>query len=557
MSDVRQVAKRGVPRERPLRIGGGRAWYMMLVLPYRTLANVIDGVVITFVNVTELKRAELRAAELAGIVESSQDAIVGQTLDGTITSWNRGAEILYGYSAAEVIGRNSELLVPKDRIAEVVAIRGALNAGSVPEPVETVRIRKNAATVDVSLAFSGVSDEAGRRVGFAVIARNISLRKQIERDAEQLRGELEETSRNKDEFLAMLGHELRNPLAAMMGALSLVQRSTDPAQVARATAVLDRQLRHLARLVDDLLDLSRVSRGKIELQREPLDLTDIVRSVVDDQQLSFQSRGISLDYVAPTSPLLVLGDRVRLCQVVGNLLSNSLKFTDRGGRVSLDLSLQGEMATLVVEDTGIGIAPSALPSIFGMFVQAETSHSRAMSGLGLGLAVSKRLIEMHGGTIEARSLGLDKGASFTVRLRISRIAPTAPAAVLPTKPALGKRILLIEDNEEIAIILRSLLEMSGHTVESALDGPTGIEVARRFAPEIILCDIGLPGGMDGYDVARAIRADSTLKKVLLVAVTGYAREEDRVRALAAGFDTHVRKPIDIDALDRIIATAHS
>lgn len=696
IDDVRHVASTLAPRQRSLRSEVSDAWYMMLVLPYRTIANLIDGVVVTFINVTELKRAQLRAAELASIVESSQDAIVGQTLDGTITSWNRGAELLYGYDGTEMIGRNASVLVDESRRSEIDSLRATLNANIVPRPIETQHLRKNGTSVDISLAFSPLSDETGRRTGLAAIARDVSLRKQFERDTEKLRAEvdhnlrdirvildvvpvgitiahdsgaqnitgnaactrllgvardtnlsplapdadrilpfrlrragtdvpaselatvrtasrgvvvhaepyevifrdgsikhivissvplldnegrprgavtvftdvtterrtaleLEETSRHKDEFLAMLGHELRNPLAAMMSALMLMERTKSPEKTARAMAVIDRQIRHLVRLVDDLLDLSRVSRGKIDLQREPLDFVDLARAVVEDHQAACQERGIILEFHVVNTPLMMLGDRVRLSQVIGNLLSNAAKFTNPGGRVTVTVSEQSAMAVLNVTDTGVGIDPLALTSIFGMFVQADSSQPRARTGLGLGLAVCKRLVEMHGGSIEAQSDGSGHGSTFIVRLPLSR----ASTPSMPTDELNGpsehrhRRILLIEDNEEIVLTLRALLEMSGHSVESALDGPTGLEAAARFLPDVILCDIGLPGTMDGYAVARAIRTDPKLREMTLIAVTGYAREEDRQQALHSGFDAHVGKPIDVDNLETLLRKARA
>jgi signal transduction histidine kinase/CheY-like chemotaxis protein len=359
-----------------------------------------------------------------------------------------------------------------------------------------------------------------------------------------------EASRRKDEFLAMLGHELRNPLAPIRNATYVLKRVLvgDP-RSARATEIIDRQVTHLARIVDDLLDVSRIAHGTLAIRREPTDWGDIVRTTGEDYRAGFEARGLELSLELPGAPPWLRGDRTRLAQVVGNLLANAEKFTERGRVVvSLVADERAGFSNLTVRDTGIGMTPEILARLFQPFEQGPQSKARTRGGFGMGLALVKGLVELHGGEVQASSDGPGRGSQFRVRLPlIERPGVTAPS--IRQGPASGGlHVLVIEDNHDAAESLRAVLEMGGFSVQVAYDGTSGLAAARALRPQVVLCDIGLPGAMDGYDFARAVRADPDLRSVRLVALTGYGQHEDRRRAERAGFDSHVTKPADPHAL---------
>ncbi len=367
---------------------------------------------------------------------------------------------------------------------------------------------------------------------------------------------LEESDRSKNQFLAMLSHELRNPIAPIRNSLYILDRAAPGGEQARrAHAVIDRQVGQLTRLVDDLLDVTRISRGKIQLRRERLDLCDVVRRTVDDHRWSFSENGLGLSTAVPDVPLWIDGDRTRIAQVFGNLLHNAAKFTQPGGKATL--SVEGNVAlrqaVVHVRDTGVGIAPEMLPRVFEPFTQADATLDRREGGLGLGLALVKGLVEMHGGTVSVASEGLGKGAEFTVRLPLEA-AELPAAAQAPSALDRGpRRVLVIEDNVDAAESLREVLELRAHAVEVAFSGTEGIEKARTFRPDVVLCDIGLPG-MDGYEVARTMRRDPALRETKLVALTGYAAPEDVARSREAGFDAHLAKPPTVEKIEEALAT---
>jgi two-component system, chemotaxis family, CheB/CheR fusion protein len=555
--EIREVLRTLATRERQVHVEEGDAWYLLRILPYRTVEDVIDGVVLTFLDITELKRAEEQRETLAAIVDSSQDGIIGKTLDGVITSWNTGAERMYGYSAREAVGRTLDLIVPPDQRLLMASVFERLRQGMRVEPFETVRMRKNGERFDISLTFSPVRNPGGRLMGASGIDRDISDRKRAEEELRRRTEQLLEADRRKDEFLAMLGHELRNPLAPVRNCLHLLRSPNVTAEQAdRALRTIERQVHHLTRLVDDLLDIARVSRGKILLRRERLDLAETVRATVEDQRQDLEKAGLAIDLDLPGSPVWVEGDPTRLAQAVGNVLNNAGKFTEAGGRIAVAVRPEPAAAAVVVRDTGIGMEPELLARAFEPFSQAERGPARGRGGLGLGLALVKALSELHGGTADAESPGPGRGTQVVLRLPL---APGSgePEERTPSDAAPGvespRRCLIIEDNVDAAESLSLLLQLTGHEAEVAFDGTAGVEKARSFRPEVVLCDIGLPGELDGYAVARAFRADPELRGAFLIALTGYGQEEDRRRALDAGFDTHLTKPADLDALRRLLA----
>jgi two-component system CheB/CheR fusion protein len=363
---------------------------------------------------------------------------------------------------------------------------------------------------------------------------------------------VEEADRRKNEFLAILSHELRNPMAPIQNSLYVLERAPQGGQQAkRAHEVIERQVAHLSRLIDDLLDVTRISRGKVRLQRGRVELSDLVRRTAEDHRSIFTALDVQLETRSFATPLYTQGDATRLSQVIGNLLGNAAKFTPAGGKVELWVDREGEMGTIHVRDSGAGIAPTLLSRLFEPFVQADATLDRSKGGLGLGLALVKGLIQLHGGNVAVRSEGVGKGAEFIVRLPIDQ-AP-ASAGDLPSahEPAPGKRtlhVLVIEDNADAAESLREALELSGHHVETVATGLEGIEKARATHPEVVLCDIGLPG-IDGFEVARRVRRDPALSAVHLVALSGYAAPEDIERSKEAGFEHHLAKPPNLVMLE--------
>jgi signal transduction histidine kinase len=367
---------------------------------------------------------------------------------------------------------------------------------------------------------------------------------------------LMEENQRKDEFLATLGHELRNPLAPIRNAVHVLQlKPPDAPTLEWVRDVVDRQVRHMTRLVEDLLDVSRLTRHSLELHTELLDLVEVVRTSTGDQRNAVEHAGLALLLELPRESVWVQGDRVRLAQVVSNLLHNATKFTDGGGRVTVRLVSDEDtgQAIMSVRDTGIGIEREALPRIFQPFKQVEKARARSLGGLGLGLAVVKGLVELHGGAVAAASEGAGKGSEFTFRIPLdkNRTLPSVdPPEVKP--PVKRQRILVIDDNPDSAMSEQMLLCLMGHEVAVAYSGRAGIALARQFLPEVVLCDIGLPD-MEGYEVARTLRRDEITAKARLFAVTGYGSDEDRQRCADAGFNEVLTKPVDPDDLTRVLA----
>ncbi|MGV3720037.1 MAG: response regulator [Actinomycetota bacterium] len=381
----------------------------------------------------------------------------------------------------------------------------------------------------------------------------VRLEEQLRRRA----AELAEADQRKDEFIAMLAHELRNPLAPIFNALHLMGlEGLAPEQMARSRDLVERQARHMARLLDDLLDISRIARGKILLRLERQDLTRLVADTVEDHRRALEEAGLALHRELPGSPLWLNGDATRLAQVVGNLLQNAAKFTPAGGQVFIRLAAAPDQstATLTVRDTGIGVAPDALSQLFEPFTQ-EGRSTRQNGGLGLGLALVRGLVALHGGTVRAASPGPNQGAEFTCELPLAGAQSAAAAGSPETEHAApapaALRVLVIDDNHDAADTLVELLCMYGHEVDVAYNGITGLEAARRSAPQVVLCDLGLPG-MDGFQVAAELRRSVTTASARIIAVSGYGQPDDRRRSQEAGFDLHLTKPVDPACLTRIL-----
>lgn len=367
---------------------------------------------------------------------------------------------------------------------------------------------------------------------------------------EQAIAESQANVRRRDEFLAMLGHELRNPLAAISASLQvldLLEWQKEACDEQRA--LLARQSQHLGRLVDDLLDVARVTRGTVVLKKAPVDLCDLARRCAGAMGMQFTTNRLTLSVQTDAKPVVVDGDAVRLEQIVTNLLTNAGKFTPAGGDIRVGVDCEGGYAVLSVRDTGIGIPSTMLVRIFDLFAQAHASIDRTLGGLGLGLTIVHRLVDLHGGSVIARSEGLNRGSEFTVRLPLM-VTPTMSAAKDGLRSANSRRVLVVEDNPDTRAVMSKMIRLWGHEVDSAEDGPGGLEKALSMRPDIVLLDIGLPG-FDGYEVARQVRSQG-LQEICLIAVTGYGQDEDRDQALDAGFNAHLVKPVDFKTLSDII-----
>jgi PAS domain S-box-containing protein len=651
--------------------------------PIRDEQSQVSGCVLVFRDVTAQRQMERERASqlqtarmLAAIIDSSEDAIIRKRLDGTIETWNAGAERLFGYRAADAIGRHISLVIPPQRIDEEERIIATLKAGRRISHFETERVRADGTRIWVSLTISPILDEAGAVVAASKIVRDVTPRIHAEAEREKFvkvlensqdfigmcdlqgvpffvnraglqmvgldsleqakqtpvaefffpddqarivgdffpqvlrdgQGEIEvrfrhfktgaprwmaykvltltdhtgaptgfatvsqdvterkkladdlvEADRRKNEFLAMLAHELRNPLAPLSNAVRAIRlrEPGDEHTVTVASDILERQIRQMARLVDDLLDASRISRGKIELRRARIALRPVIEGAIETVRPLMTRLEHTLTTTLSPEALYVDGDPGRLSQVIGNLLGNAAKFTDKGGRIWLSTSREGDEAVIRVRDNGIGIAPEHLNTLFDMFVQVDTAIERSRDGLGIGLTLVKRLVELHGGTIQVHSDGPGCGSEFTVRLGL------LPAAVEPQPtdvraPATGdwlaRRVLVVDDSHDAAEALAMLLAFEGHEIYKAHDGTDAVRTAERVRPEVVLMDIGLPI-VNGYEACRRIRDHAWGAAIVMVAITGWGHEDAREESRAAGFDVHLVKPVDHDELLRVVASA--
>lgn len=618
---------------------------------------------------------EAAQAYLSAIVDSADDAIISKDLNGIIKTWNAGAERVFGYRAAEVIGKPVRILIPADRQPEEDSILARLRQGERVNHFETVRLRKNGEPVDVSLTISPVRSRDGAIIGASKIARDITEQKRAAAElAEQqawfrttlssigdaviacdphgnvtfanptavsLTGWPEaeargrplhevfkivnettrlpvenpvsvvmklghvvglanhtvliskngvetpiadsaapirsdsgatlgvvlvfrdvsaerEADRRKDEFLATLAHELRNPLAPIRNALEILRmpRATGDT-VERARAMMERQVHQLVRLVDDLLDVSRVMGGKIELRRETVEVATVIARAVETVQPLIDAQNHQLTISVPTESMLIEADTVRLSQVISNLLTNAAKYTDPGGHLTLSAQHDDDCIELRIKDNGIGLAPEMQSRIFDLFVQVDHSTARSQGGLGIGLTLARNLVELHHGSISAHSDGLSKGTEFIVRLprftgATSNIVDSDTVQAR-TMPASRSRVLVVDDNSDAADSMAILLRSDGHDVTVASSGEAALDAIRTHRPDIVFLDIGMPD-MDGYEVASRVRQEYGPDGIALVALTGWGQPRDRERSAAAGFDHHLVKPFDPQEIAMLIET---
>jgi PAS domain S-box-containing protein len=486
------------------------------------------------------REAELRA-ETENVLESIAEGFVALDKDFRFTYMNAEAERLNGIRREDLLGRSQWEVYPATLGTPVEAEYRRVMSERIPARFENF--------YEPWGRWFEVDVYPMKGQGIAVYYRDITERKRAMEA-------LQEADRRKDEFLATLAHELRNPLAPIRNGLQILQLANDrPEAGERARAMIERQVQQMVRLIDDLLDLSRISRGKVELRRERVDLAAVVNSAVETSRPLIEESGHQLDLRLPAEPVFVDGDVTRLAQVIANLLNNAAKYTQRGGRIELEVRREGGTARISVRDNGVGIPAAMLPRVFEMFTQVDRTLERSQGGLGIGLSIVKRLVEMHGGTVEARSGGLGQGSEFVVRLPV--LAPAAEAARGPEAADGGgvmarRRILVADDNEDSAASLAMMLSLMGNEVHTAHDGVEAVEAAAAFRPEVILLDIGMPR-MNGYDACRAIREQPWGKDVVLLALTGWGQDEDKRKSREAGFDDHLVKPVEPATLERKLA----
>lgn len=484
------------------------------------------------------------------VVESTELGLWYCDLPSRLLTANEKCKELFGFSSdAEVtLERFFERIHRDDHERTRAAMQASIQRGA-PFDVEYRSPAADGGTRWVRALGRCFRDASGTPIRFDGVAVDVTRQKETEQA-------LREDDRRKDEFLAMLSHELRNPLAPIRNAAEVLRsEGASGSSIERARSVIERQVHQMTRLVDDLLDVSRITRGKVVLRKERVNLGAVVTNAVQTSRPLIEAREHRLSVSLPQEPLELEGDSTRLEQVFANLLNNAAKYTDPGGSISVEVERDGKEAVVGVRDSGVGLGPDLLPRVFDLFVQAERSADRSQGGLGIGLTLVRNLVELHGGTVEAQSEGLGRGCEFVVRLPILAAAVVDPTSREPD-PALGHQaccVLVVDDSVDGAETLADLLQIWGHEVRLAFDGPTALTRAIDFQPAVVLLDIGLPG-MDGYEVARRLRREAAFPaNALLVALTGYGQDSDRRRALQAGFDEHLTKPVDLDALRTLLA----
>jgi PAS domain S-box-containing protein len=544
-----------------LRSDSSRIFVSLTISPIKDETGNVVGASKIVRDVTDRRRAEAERQKFVTLVENSTDFIGICDLEGIHFFVNRAGLEMVGLDDLEA-ARSAPLqsfFFPEDQ--------GRIVQEFLPQVLEKghgeieVRFRhfKTGAARWMAYKLLTLPDASGRPVAFATVSQDVTERKRLEDDLIRLAANLSEADRRKNEFLAMLAHELRNPLAPISNTVQALHLGGGDAETLRsASAMLQRQVGQMSRLVDDLLDMSRITRGKIELRKGRVELAPIIQQAVEAARAQYRSLDHELTITLPPRPVHLDADPARLAQVVGNLLSNAAKFTDRGGHVWLTVEEDGAQAVIRVRDNGIGIAAEHHPRLFEMFAQVDTSLERSRDGLGIGLTLVKTLVELHGGTVDVHSDGPGRGCEFTVRLPVpidtARVVPP-PAVVHPVRAA-SRRVLIVDDSEDGAESLAMLLEFGGHTTYQAHDGVAALEAANRLRPDAVLLDIGLPG-LNGYEVCRRIRNEPWGKQMMLVALTGWGQDEDRHRSREAGFDAHMVKPVDFDVLLKLLASRPS
>jgi len=586
---TRRVAEN--PVEKALRLGTivGLANHTMLLredgaefliddsaAPIRDRDGSLFGVVLVFRDVTEQRKLYEAREQLAAIVEYSGEAIATKNLDGIIQTWNASAEKLFGYRADEIIGKSVTILIPPERLSEEDEILSRIRRGLPAQRLETIRLTKDGTPIPVSVTVSPIKDPDGDVIGASKLIQDITARVRLEKERQQLlaveqslRAEAEAAGRVKDEFLATVSHELRTPLSAILGWATMLNRDKlEPSMARRGLESIERNAKAQAQLIEDLLDVSRIISGKVRLDVRPISLSHVIEEALEAVRPAAEAKSIRLEVkVDPTAEYL-RADPARLQQVIWNLLANSIKFTPAGGEVMVRVRRTAAMAEISVSDTGEGIDPKFLPYVFDRFQQADSSVTRKHGGLGLGLAITRHLVEMHGGTVEAHSEGEGHGATFTVKLPTpavhretsltgngggrDRYSTRPENNELPNLQ--GFKILAVDDSTDTRELLSAVLEGCGATVTTAASVREALDLFAGWKPHILICDIGMPE-QDGYMFIKAVRQLPREKggDTPAIALTGYVRVEDRARALQAGYQMFVPKPIEASELCTVIA----
>ncbi len=530
--------------------------------------TVIEG---SILDISDRKQIELERESLVAALELERrrlEAVIRQMPAGLVIADSEGKLILGNeqferilgtkFSANRMIGESDgyRAFHPDGRPFSPgeSPLAAALATGKDVRGVEIVIERGDGARRSIVANASPLRDSGGRVVAAVSTFFEVTEQRELARELARTVAELREGDRRKDEFIAMLAHELRNPLVPIANAVRVLQLpDVGRGTLRESLTMIERQLGHMVRLVDDLLDVSRISRGKVEIRKDRFDLTSMTAEVVEDFRGEIGRHGLTLETGFPKESLWIDGDRVRLAEVLTNLIQNAIKFTDAGGTIRIALARDGDRSRLSVRDSGIGIDPAMLPRIFEPFAQADRSIARTRGGLGLGLALVRGLVEAHGGEARAASEGLGRGTEIAVLLPATeRREPGVREKRDVRRPAPPRRVVVVEDNVPVADGMRFLLEHLSHEVRVAPDGAAGLEAIRAFRPDVVLCDIGLPGEMDGYALARTVRADPGISATCLIAITGYGQSADRERARQAGFDLHLTKPVEPSRLEELL-----
>ncbi len=554
-----------------------------------TVEGARAGRVWSFRDVTERHRFEITANRLAALVASSDDAIVGKDLNLIVTSWNFGAERIFGYSAEEMIGTSIMRLIPPDRLEEETEILSRIRRGERLDHFETVRLAKDGRRLQLSMTISPIMDASGHVIGASKVARDITERKKAEEalkkameeaetanrerlqllDSErEARSQAERASRMKDEFLATLSHELRTPLNAVLGWANILRLGKRQGEeLIQGLDIIERNARIQAQIIEDLLDMSRIISGKVRLDAQWIELAAVLNESIETLRSTAQAKGVRLQAMLDLFAGPIFGDPSRLQQVFWNLLNNAIKFTPKDGKVEVLLKRAGTEVEVSVVDTGEGIAPGFLPYVFDRFQQGDASTTRRHGGLGLGLAIVKELVELHGGTVRVESEGLGKGATFTVRLPLIAAysepdkEDQLPEAVLPENQPLPEvslaniRVLVVDDESDARDLVKMLLEMAGATVSTAGSASEAMKHILATRPDVLVCDIGMQDE-DGYSLIRRLRALEKKEEGALpaIALSAYARSEDRTKAIRSGFQNHLAKPVEPAELLAVVSS---
>jgi len=496
------------------------------------------------------------------IVDSSDDAIISKNLQSIVMSWNRSAERIFGYSAQEMVGQSIAKLFPKDRLNEETQILARLQQGERVDHFETQRQRKDGKLIDVSLTISPIRNAEGVIVGASKIARDVTEKKEAQRKLSEALEALKSADRMKAEFLATLSHELRTPLNAILGWVQILREEESVENFIHAIPIIERNVRVQSQLIEDLLDMSRIETGKISLDIRQVDLPAVVAAAIETVRPAAKAKGIRLTSAFASMTGIVMGDKDRLQQIVWNLLINAIKFTPKEGRVHVMIKRVNSHVEICVADSGRGISEEFLGQVFDRFRQADAGTTRRSGGLGLGLSIVKHLTELHGGNVRVASDGLDQGATFSISLPLQAVRPGSEELIDDERRAsldaaakksdlTGIRVLVVDDEDDSIEIIGRILGRKGAVVRTARSVVKALEEFSCFSPQVLITDIDMPEH-DGYELLARLRELPGGRSVPAVALTAMARNEDRIRALRAGFQLHIVKPVDFSELIAVV-----